>query len=107
MLVRLHFSYDLLAKSNTLTAYVHPIQADHQLLHLSLFLTTERAAQPSLLQWFLRPFAKCSDTFVTNINTSRSSNEMLNLVLVFATKGTNVDLSPPFSHQSSFLLSII
>ena len=100
MLVRLHFSYDLLAKSNTIIANIHSIRANGQVLHLSLFFTTERAAQPTLLLWFFRPFAKCSDTFVTNINTSRSSNETLNLVLVFAAKGTNVDLPPPFSHHT-------
>jgi hypothetical protein len=95
--VRLLFSYDLLAKSNTITANIHSIRANGQVLHLSLFFTTERAAQPSHLLSFLRLFAKCSYTFVTNIDTSRSSNETLNLVLLFAAKGTNICLPTPFS----------
>jgi len=99
MLVMLLFSYDLLAQRNTLTAYGHSIRANSQILHLSLFFTTERAAQPSLLLW---PFSSCayfSDTFVTNINISGSSNQTLDLILLFAAKGTNVGLPPTLAHH--------
>ena len=76
-LVRLLFSYDLLAKSNTITANIHSIRANGQVMHLPLFFTTERAAQPTLLLWFFRSCAYCSDTFVTDIDTSGPVNETL------------------------------
>jgi hypothetical protein len=100
VLVRSLFSYDLLAQRNTLTAYIHSIKANGQVLHLSLFFTTEGAAKPSLPLWFLRPCAYCSDTFATDIDTSWSGNETLNLVLLFAAKGTNIRLPPTFSHHA-------
>src|SRR6266849_10685390 len=99
VLVRSLFIYDLLAKNNTLTANIHSIRANGQVLHLSLFFTTERAAQPALLLWFFRSCAYCSDTFVTDIDTSGSGNETLNLVLLFAAKGTNIRLPLTFSHH--------
>lgn len=93
------FSYDLLAKSNTLTADTHSIRANAQVLHLSLFFATERAAQSFLLLEFLGLFATCSYTFVTYINHAGSGNEALYLVLMFNAKGTNVYLSPSSSHH--------
>jgi hypothetical protein len=99
-LVRLLFSYDLLTKSNTVTANIHSIRANGQVMHLPLFFTTERAAQPTLLLWFYRSCAYCSDTFVTDIDTSGPGNETLDLVLLFAAKGTNIGLPPTLSHHA-------
>ena len=99
-LVRLLFSYYLLAQRNTLTANIHSIRANGQVKHLPLFFTTERAAKPSLLLLFFSSCAYCSDTFVTDIDTSGSGNETLDLVLLFAAKGTNIGLSPTFSHNA-------
>ena len=86
--MRLLFSYNFLAKNNTLTTDVHSVGADGQMSHLALLFSTKGAAQPSLFLWFFGCFAKCSDTFFTYIDTPRPGNETLRQVLLFAAKGT-------------------
>ena len=76
------------------------MRANGQVWHLLLVFPTERAAQPRL---FLRCFgavAQDRDAFVTDIDPSRPGNQTLDLVLLFAAKGTNVGLSPTFSHNA-------
>src|SRR6266567_7607228 len=62
------------------------MRADDQACHLLLVFPTERAAHPLLLLGRESAAAQDRAAFVTDINTSRSGNQTLQLVLLFAAK---------------------
>src|SRR5258708_39247948 len=89
LVMRSVFSDDLLAQHQAGLTDVHSMWTDGQVSHLLLVFPTERAAQPLLFRGCFGAVAQGRDAFVADINPSRSGNEALHLVLLFATKGAH------------------